>query len=218
LIHTPGKIHAIFREFFLRFHDVAGFHAVTGARQTLGDYAPSSPAVHLPATPTVATIQGLPDGPEAVPQTLRLMRNYARAAIRSPDQTVRNQALGIVQNVAARNYSGEVNALQQWVRDQIRYVQDPTDSDGGIELVQTPEKTLELGQGDCDDKSTLLASLLIAIGHPARFVAVGFNGDAFSHVLVESKVGASWIPLETIIPVQAGWYPPGVTSRYVLNV
>lgn len=184
----------------------------TGSVRTLGDF--QSPSVHLPSTPTLAALQTLPEGPDGTAVTLRIMRDLARASLKNPAQVIRNQALSIVQNVAARNYSGEVNALQGWVRDRIRYVQDPDE----IELVQTPEKTLELGQGDCDDKATLLASLLLAIGHPARFVAVGFQGDAFSHVLVESKVADSWIPLETIVPVNAGWYPPGVTSRYVLKV
>jgi len=59
---------------------------------------------------------------------------------------------------------------------------------------------------------------LLSIGHPCRFVCVAFNGDPFSHVLVESKVGERWIACETIVPVALGWYPEGVTKRYVLNV
>jgi transglutaminase-like putative cysteine protease len=189
------------------------FSARLGALGHLADAA-YSPATYLPATPTLATLQGLGDGPEGTAQTLRIMRDFARASLRNPAQTVRGMALSITQGVDARNYLGELRACQGWVRDNIRYVQDPED----IELVQTPEKTLEFGAGDCDDKSTLLAALLLSIGHPARFVAVGFDGDPFSHVLVESKIADSWVPCETIVPVALGWYPAGVTSRYVLKV
>jgi len=183
-----------------------------GALAALGDV--SAPARHLPATPTLSTLQGIPDGPEGTVATLRIMRSFARAALRSSNQAVRLLALQIVSNIPDRSYMGEARALQEWVRDQIRYVMDPDD----LELVQTPEKTLEFGQGDCDDKSTLLASFLSACGHPCRFVAVGFNEDAFSHVLVETKIGERWVSCETIVPVSLGWYPTGVTSRYVLSV
>lgn len=162
----------------------------------------------------VATLAYLPNGTAGTRETLRIMRGYARAAVRSPDQFIRHTALNIIQNIAPRNWTGEVKAIHAYVRDNIRYVQDPD----GIELVQTPEKTLELGAGDCDDKSTLLAALLIATGHPAQFVAVGMNGESFSHVLVETVIGDAWVPLETILPVQVGWYPAGVTSRYILKV
>jgi len=142
------------------------------------------------------------------------MRELAREAVRSPDQHIREVALSIVRGLQQKNWTGEVRALHEFVRDQIRYVRDPV----GLELVATPEKVLEYRQGDCDDKSTLLAALLESLGHPARFVAVGIRGGPFSHVLVESKIGASWVPLETILDKPAGWYPPDVTSRYVLKV
>ncbi len=172
---------------------------------------------YLPATPTLSTLQGIPDGPEGTIATLKIMRTFARNAIRDPSLIIRQQAMNILHaaGVAPRAYLQELQALQQWVRDSIHYVQDPED----VEMVQTPQKTLEFGSGDCDDEATLLAALLLSIGHPARFVAVGFDNEPFSHVLVESKVADRWLPAETILPgVSVGWYPNGVTSRYVLNV
>ena len=142
------------------------------------------------------------------------MRDFARASLRSKSQRIREKALDIVAPVPARSWGQEVERLHAFVRDNIRYVRDPVD----LESVATPEKTLELGQGDCDDKSTLLASLLESTGHPARFVAVGFGGGPFSHVYTESKIGETWVPLETIIPRPMGWFPSGVTSRYILKV
>jgi transglutaminase-like putative cysteine protease len=110
---------------------------------------------------------------------------------------------------------GEVKALHAFVRDSIRYTNDPA----GVELLQTPKATLEIGTGDCDDKSTLLAALLQSIDRPARFVAVGFTpANQYSHVLVETRNGKGWMPLETIKPVAAGWGPKNVSKRMVAHV
>jgi transglutaminase-like putative cysteine protease len=161
-----------------------------------------------------ATLANIPDGKAGTIATLKIMRQFARDSIRAPSQTIRTHAMNIVASLPARSFGREVESLHAFVRDQIRYVRDPVD----LESVATPEKTLELGQGDCDDKATLLAALLESVGHPARFVAVGFGGAPFSHVYTESKIGESWVPLETIIPRPMGWYPMNATSRYILKV
>lgn len=163
-----------------------------------------------------AKLAGIPSGRDGVIATLRHMKEFARGSLKNPDQTIRRCALQIFRNqgVPPRKWLREISALHSFVRDSIRYVKDPD----GIELVQTPEATLTLATGDCDDKSTLLAALLLATGHPCRFVAVGMNGNSFSHVLVEAKSGDRWIPAETIIPKPLGWFPPNVTSKYFLKV
>lgn len=177
--------------------------------QTLGRLP--TPAI---GSVTRATLSNIPEGRAGTLATLRIMRDLSRAAIRDPRQGIRSLALRIVGALPARQWAKEVGALHQFVRDEIRYVRDPV----GIESVATPEKTLELGQGDCDDKSTLLAALLESVGHPARFLAIGFNGGPFSHVLVQTKIGPQWVSAETIVPVELGWHPKGVTSHYVMNV
>lgn len=161
-----------------------------------------------------ATLMGIPSGPAGVVATLRVMKQLAKAANRDPRQIVRLKACEIYKNagLAPRNWFGEARALQVFVQNGIRYVRDPMDH----ELVQTPEVTLKLAQGDCDDQSTLLAAMLIATGHPAQFVAVGLDGGEFSHVLVETKIGPQWYAVETILKKPLGWYPPNVTKRYVL--
>lgn len=147
--------------------------------------------------------------------TLRIMKKAANDSLTNDKNgTILLLARQLFGGLEQRDWHSEVAALHEFVRDYIRYTLDPD----GIELIQTPVKTLELQQGDCDDKSTLLAALLKAGGHPARFVAVGMNGDDFSHVLVEAKSGESWIPLETILPVAMGWAPPDITRKYILKV
>jgi transglutaminase-like putative cysteine protease len=155
---------------------------------------------------------GIPDGPEGVRVTLEVMRKLAKAGRINPD--IRATATEIVAGLGQQDFSGEVNRLFQYVRDQIRYVQDPND----VERLSAPEITLSDGSGDCDDKAVLLASLLEAIGHPARFVAVAFSPDNFEHVYVETKIGSDWVPLETTEPVQMGWEPPGIVGKMLRHI
>jgi transglutaminase-like putative cysteine protease len=127
---------------------------------------------------------------------------------------MRSLAESIIGGLAEKDFSGEIEALHAWVRDSIRYVNDINE----VETLKTPDLVLSTGQGDCDDKAILLATLLESAGHPARFVAVGFEPDNFSHVYVESKIGPRWLPLETTEQVSAGWSPEGVITRMVRHI
>ncbi len=127
---------------------------------------------------------------------------------------VRELALELTQYLRPKDWSGQVNALFEHVRDQIRYTRDIN----GVETLHTPEKIIEDGQGDCDDKCILLAALLESIGHPSRFVAVGFKPNSFNHVIVQTQLGRRWISLDATEPVAMGWEPPGIKSRMVANV
>ena len=164
--------------------------------------------------PRPMTLGLVPDGPEGVAATLRAMVKLARQYRRDPG--VMQLARRLVTHLPQYDRAGEVKALHAFVRDSIRYTNDPQD----VELLQTPRATLEMGTGDCDDKSTLLASLLASIGRRARFVAIGMRplGNSYEHVLVEVQNGKGWLPLETIKPVEAGWYPKGVARRMVAHV
>jgi transglutaminase-like putative cysteine protease len=166
--------------------------------------------MHL-TPPPVVTLQAISDGPKGVNQTLRVMRQFTRAGKRH--YPLRVLALSLVKHNGHKDWFGEVRDIHAYVRDTIRYVRDIVD----IETLATPQNTLEIGQGDCDDKSVLLASMLESIGHPTRFVAVGFTPGNYSHVLVETKIGNKWIALETTEPVNMGWFPPGVVSRMVMH-
>lgn len=160
----------------------------------------------LPAT----TLHDIPDGKRGTLVTLKLMRALVRSGKTRP--AIRNLALSLTGNLKQKDYTGEVRKIHAYVRDNIRYIRDVR----GVETVQTPDKTLELGQGDCDDKSTLVASLLESVGHPTRFVAAGFRDRDFCHVYVETRIGEKWIGVETTEPVSLGWYPPAQTSRMVI--
>ncbi len=143
------------------------------------------------------------------------MRDAVRAGVRDPQMRVRNQALAIVKGVPARDFRGEVEAVWEWMRDNIRFVRDIR----GVETVAVPWRTLELGQGDCDDVSVLTNSLLESLSFQTRFRAVGFRPGELSHVYPEVKLGKWWVPLETTVPgAYIGWYPPGIRESMVQKI
>lgn len=162
--------------------------------------------------PRPMTLGVLPSGAAGISATLKIMVRLARQY--KKDVGVREVAGSLVRDLPQYDKIGEIKALHAFVRDAIRYTGDIR----GVETLQTPKATLELGVGDCDDKSLLLAALLLAINLPARFVAIGMNGGDLSHVLVEVRYGKGWMPLETIRPVAAGWYPPNVTKKMIAHV
>ncbi len=130
---------------------------------------------------------------------------------------IRNLAGSLVQGLKQKDFNGEIRILHGYVRDSIRYLRDIR----GVETIQTPTVTLQNGFGDCDDKTTLLASLLESIGHPTRLVAVGFqNPDLYQHVYVETRSGnkLQWIPLETTENVSAGWKPKNVVAQLRVTI
>lgn len=160
--------------------------------------------------PMTATLQAIPDGKAGTVATLKIMKQVANAGKTS--LPIRNLAVSLTNHIAQKDYFNEVKAIHKFVRDQIRYVKDIR----GVETVQTPDVTLSLRSGDCDDKSVLFASLLEAIGHPTGFVAIGFKPDDFVHVYPITRIGTRWVPAEVTEPVELGWSPNGVVSRLVV--
>jgi transglutaminase-like putative cysteine protease len=164
--------------------------------------------------PALHNLYAIPSGDAGIKATLREMASIARAWKKDP--RVRALATEIVAGCGvAQNWPCEAEALQLWVRDNIRFLGDVE----GVETLQTPDLTLEQRAGDCDDQSILLATLLTSIGHPARFVAVDLGQGGFSHVFVETPIGAAWIAAETTEPDwELGRRPYGIKRTKVQRV
>ena len=160
-----------------------------------------------------ATLKAIPPGAAGTRATLQLMSQFVRRYKKT--LPLRELALAIVDRVGgSKNFSGEVKAVQDYVRKNIRYRKDVN----GVETLSTPIKTLEYRAGDCDDQSVLVATLLEAIGHPTRFVAIKLNPlGNFVHVYTETKIGPKWYSVETTENWPIGYEPPGVSSRMVWN-
>jgi transglutaminase-like putative cysteine protease len=159
----------------------------------------------LETVPPSSLLQ-IPDGVEGTKATLKLMSDLVKAGKKS--LTVRSKALALTDGLPQKDRAGEVRALFNYVKEEIRYIRDPS----RVELLQFPEQTMSQASGDCDDKSVLLAALLEAIGHPTRFVAMGFTPGTISHVLVDTRWGSGWLPLDTTVDKPMGWRPPNIAA------
>lgn len=106
-----------------------------------------------------------------------------------------------------RHYDQQAQALLKWVQDNIYYVNEPD------ERLQSPEYTLRVGHGDCDDMAILLASFYESVGLPWRFALSGFDKAGTPYRWVEGTPlprGVNWAH----IYAKVGW-PPGRPSQWL---
>jgi transglutaminase-like putative cysteine protease len=85
------------------------------------------------------------------------------------------------------------------VRDSIYFLNDPA----GTEWLQSPRATLDAGAGDCDDRATLLASMLQSFGVRSRFKVIAVDRrrpGSFSHVYLVADVSGRQVPLDPTYP------------------
>lgn len=164
----------------------------------------------LPAT-TSKTVT-VPDGEAGTKRALSVMARYASDA--KADWRIRCIALDLVKDLPAKDYLAEITLIHRYVRDNIRYVRDIRD----VETIATPLETLRTGQGDCDDKATLLAALLESIGVECRFCAVGKSPGYWSHVLTQALYRGKWLSLEATEPVSPGWHPHDYPYQLTMEI
>jgi transglutaminase-like putative cysteine protease len=149
----------------------------------------------------------MPEGKAGVQATLKMMSDLVNAGKKNP--TVRAKAVALVQYLPQKDRLGEIRTLFLFVQNNIRYVRDIHN----VETLHYAEQVLAQESGDCDDKGILLASMLESIGHPTRFMAVGFKPGEYSHVFVDTRIGADkWLSLDTTEPQPMGWRPPGIVE------
>lgn len=138
------------------------------------------------------------------------MRNLAR----------RGASSVIVQAVAQNFVSGDpmviIRSLDDWMRAHFVYRGEFE------EVIRTPEFMLDTVNtkgymdGDCDDISTLYASILAALKIPSRFVAIRYDpSPEFRHVYVEVWTGVRWIPVD---PTVERGTPYNEIERMVVDV
>ena len=135
---------------------------------------------------------GLRDGEiNTVSDTLKLMSKFTIAGRNNVNIIL--LARRLTNNIPENNKLEMAKRIFYFVRNNIKYINDPF----AHELLIEPSKLLVIKQGDCDDKSMLLASLLLSIGIPTRFIAVKRpNHKTFSHVYCEGYIDGKWIPMD----------------------
>lgn len=108
--------------------------------------------------------------------------------------------------VPERDSLGEVQALFAEVRSRVRYTLDPVDFDA----FQTPQKTLEMKTGDCDDYTALLGALLRSVGYEVRQRVYHTRGwPTWNHIAIQVKLPTDrWMTVDAIVDRPAGWEVP----------
>lgn len=119
---------------------------------------------------------------------------------KNPDIFFFTRTLIVSQNIPQYGYLKEIALIHDYVRDEIRFTRDVL----AVETLQTPDITLKIKTGDCDDKSLLFASMVESIGHPTKFVTCGHTKNNQKHVYSIVRIGSTWYTSETCLPYPFG--------------
>jgi hypothetical protein len=112
-----------------------------------------------------------------------------------------------------------IDALFRYVQ-KIPYISDTTGT-GNFDAIQTARDTIELGKGDCDDLSILLATLLSLVGFRPAFVMARMNESSkgFDHIYVEVWANNERIALDpTSKKFGMGWESPKILEKVTVPI
>jgi len=154
----------------------------------------------------------VPKGPRGTLATAAIIGRIVQDGAK--DFYVRQKAIEIFRQygVPAKDRLGEVCALFDFVKRNIRYTRDIF----RVELLHSPRRMLELRAGDCDDMTILLGALLLSTGHPVRLVLAGFKPNrphAYTHIYLEVNVRGRWLAADATMDRPLGWAPPAIWKR-----
>lgn len=147
------------------------------------------------------------EGKQGNLQTAKAMSQIAHQFKGHPE--VRALALSVLNSygVKSHDYLSEAVALAKYVQQNVRYVRDTL----GIEQLHSPVLMINdikrgIAQGDCDDMSLLLATLLLSVGVQPYFRMVRYksNFGPFNHIYVVVKeknknTGRSRVVMDCIV-------------------
>lgn len=164
-------------------------------------------------------------GDSAIFETLY---NMKRLAVRDANSDVIQKIANKIKKKCGNDQICMAIAGFDYVYENVKYEYDKdlvvkyvkTNNPDSIEFFSAPKFLLgELFEGDCDDMSTALASLYLALGLPVNFKIIAWKNNAFSHVytevgIIDKKV---WIPSDPVIK-EFGKEKAPVIRAYVLNV
>jgi len=165
------------------------------------------------------------DNEQSTSDTIDRMIQLAHTGSRSPViKAIANQCLQ--QASRQEDLRGLVRCVYQWVKGHVTFVEDETIAhellgisyedmntpEGAIDLVIAPEVLVQMAnpRGDCDCFSTLLASILIALGFKTWFVSIKVDPQEpyrWSHVYIQTYLpdeGVT-IPLDASHGNYLGW-------------
>ena len=114
----------------------------------------------------------------------------------------------IVSGIDEKDYEGELTAIFNWVKSNIRYTRDPHN----VELFQKAKRILELGLADCDCLSILIGSMVQSIGYPVKLRVIGVSSKEAEHIYplagvppTESDTTLEWVAMDASVDQPIGW-------------
>lgn len=111
-----------------------------------------------------------------VDDAINAMIYYAKMYKDSPE--IKNAIEIILPGVNLQDYPTIFATIRNYIKNTMQYVPDGDEArlfgfDGSdLELVKSPKAILESGRYDCDCASTLIASILLSLCIPVRFVII----------------------------------------------
>ena len=92
---------------------------------------------------------------------------------------------------------GKARAIYNWIKQNIYYIREPE----GMDIYLSPSRTIELGRGDCDEASSLFASLAGIVGVPVKLKVVTQDRKIWSHVYPLALTNGKFLPYDAAAPV-----------------
>lgn len=128
------------------------------------------------------------------------------------DPVIRKILGAILQDVPERDYQGELQAIFNWVKKNLRYTHDPH----RLELFQKPRRAIELKLVDCDDMAIIIGSMVQSIGYPLRLRVIGVSSNQPEHIYALAGVPPTennediqeWVAMDTTVDQPMGWEYP----------
>lgn len=121
--------------------------------------------------------------------------------------------------VKPRDWMGEVCAVAETIKNNVRYTLDTF----GIDTYRSPDRTIDLAMGDCDDMTALAGAALQAVGYPVWIKVIQTKGnDDFHHIYVLTGIPpenpTKIIAVDPTQDFSCGWEAEGIIRQRVYEV
>lgn len=162
------------------------------------------------------TVEQVPSGFKGTKRTIERMWEMAKT------DSLRMDIISLARNIIHANRVNPrdnrkiADTLFLWVKQKVSFVRDPSLA----EFVQAPHIIIQNRSGDCDDISTLLMSLNLAVGNRGRFVTIGKSRDKYSHVYLQVQdQQKEWVSYDPVVPKSVpGWEAPSIGIKTIWEV
>jgi transglutaminase-like putative cysteine protease len=202
---------------------ILGVAALVARRQGLGgdvhdleENAEMPTPIAVSKSPDGTTVRVFSKKKLPIKERLAIIQDLIAKGTSGPDlPKMRALALQITRGCPARDDKCEAKAIYDWVRRNVRYTGDiaphkvggrkgPVES---VDLFQTAKQTADMGGGDCDDHTTLVATLAILNGIQARLRVTSpykWGDDNFTHIYpvvgLPKNDPSKWVTVDTTLP------------------